>query len=58
MDLVYPTEYKNCSAVDFWNRNGKDENKIYDFFRSHPFSNNRAECISNHLNTNYNINCN
>ena len=58
MDLVYPTAYKNCSAVDFWSRNSKDENKTYDFFRSHPFSNNRADCISNHLITNYNINCN
>lgn len=58
MDLVYPTAYKNCSAVDFWSRNSIDENKTYDFFRSHPFSNNRADCISNHLITNYNINCN
>ena len=58
MDLVYPTAYKNCSAVDFWSRNSNDENKTYDFFRSHPFSNNRADCISNHLITNYNINCN
>lgn len=58
MDLVYPTAYKNCSAVDFWTRNSKDEIKTHDFFRSHPFSNNRADCISNHLITNYNINCN
>tara|TARA_B100000214_G_C23935950_1_gene613176 strand:- start:390 stop:1529 length:1140 start_codon:yes stop_codon:yes gene_type:complete len=61
MDLVYPTRYKNCSAFDFWNRNKDVNDNIYsadDFFRSHPFSNNRAECISNHLITNYNINCN
>tara|TARA_B110000238_G_C16080836_1_gene419349 strand:+ start:176 stop:1465 length:1290 start_codon:yes stop_codon:yes gene_type:complete len=58
MDLVYPTIYKNCSAVDFWSRNSNDENKTYNFFRSHPFSDNRADCISNHLINNYNINCN
>ena len=58
MDLVYPTAYKNCSAVDFWYRDSDNENKTYDFFRSHPFSDNRADCILNHLITNYNINCN
>ena len=60
MDLMYPTNYKNCSAVDFWNRTSVDDNdynQVDNFLRSHPYSNKRAECLKNHLFINYNLNC-
>jgi Zn-dependent protease with chaperone function len=61
MDLVYPTNLKNCDAINFWKRMSQDETKydvIDNFNRSHPYSKNRAKCINNHLKSNYNINCN
>jgi hypothetical protein len=36
------------------------ENKysqVEDFFRTHPFSGLRAECLSNHIRTNFNKDC-
>jgi beta-barrel assembly-enhancing protease len=61
MDLIYPTDYHNCASVAFWKRISEDENDFNiseNLFRSHPYSKNRANCLRNHLNNNYNINCN
>jgi len=38
--------------------NESDFNLAENFFRSHPYSQNRANCVENHLNANYNKNCN
>ena len=59
MDLMYPTSYKNCSAIDFWDMmsESEDENNINNIFRSHPYSSNRANCVRNHLLTNYDKSC-
>jgi len=60
MDLVYPTNFKNCDAIALWNRMSQNENRfdvIDNFFRSHPYSKNRSKCIKNHLKSNYNKNC-
>ena len=59
-DLTYRLNKDVCSAVGFWQEMGKDENeynKIEDFFRSHPFSSLRAECLQNHIKTNFNREC-
>jgi hypothetical protein len=32
-------------------------NKVEDFFRTHPFSSLRAECLDRHIRTNFNRNC-
>ena len=60
VDLTYPTNYKSCAAVSFWNRMGEEEheNQVENFFRSHPYSSARMRCISNHLETHYNLHCN
>tara|TARA_B100001250_G_scaffold412619_1_gene444351 strand:- start:5485 stop:6816 length:1332 start_codon:yes stop_codon:yes gene_type:complete len=61
MDLIYPTKYNNCSAVDIWKRmsqNEKEFNFTDNLFRSHPYSKDRANCLDNHLKKNYSIDCN
>lgn len=60
MDLVYPTNFKNCDAITLWNRMSQNESSfdvIENFFRSHPYSKNRSRCIKNHLKSNYNKYC-
>jgi predicted Zn-dependent protease len=49
-----------CTAVAFWKEMASQENaysQVEDFFRTHPFSNLRAECLSNHIRTNFGKNC-
>mgnify|MGYP001063199381 CR=1 FL=1 len=61
MDLVYPTSFRNCDAITLWKRMSQNENEfdiLDNFFRSHPYSKNRSNCIRNHLTSNYNKNCN
>ena len=61
MDIMYPTNYKNCDAIQLWSRmseNESDFNLAENFFRSHPYSQNRANCVENHLESNYNQKCN
>lgn len=61
MDLVYPTDYNTCDAINLWHSMSKldgEFNVTENFFRSHPYSKNRGYCIENHLDTNYNQRCN
>ena len=61
IDIVYPTSYNTCEAINLWNRmsnKDSDFNITDNFFRSHPYSKNRAICIQNHLDKNYNHRCN
>ena len=61
MDIMFPTAYKNCDAIKLWRRmsdNENDFNLAENFFRSHPYSQNRANCVGNHLESNYNKKCN
>ena len=61
MDIMYPTLYKNCDAIKLWKRmsdNEHDFNLAENFFRSHPYSRNRANCVEHHLESNYNKKCN
>ena len=60
MDIMYPTMYKNCDAINLWERMSDDERDFSltdNFFRSHPYSANRANCVANHLKSNYNKKC-
>ena len=60
MDIMYPTLYKNCDAIKLWKRmsdNENDFNLAENFFRSHPYSRNRASCVERHLESNYNKKC-
>ena len=61
MDIIFPTLYKNCDAVKLWNRMSEKENDFNlaeNFFKSHPYSRNRANCVEHHLESNYNKKCN
>ena len=61
IDLTYRLNQDVCSAVAFWKEMGKNENsynKLEDFFRSHPFSNLRAQCLQTHIKKNFGYGCN
>ncbi len=59
-DLTYALDQDICAAVSFWNEMSEQENqysRLEDFFRSHPFSKLRAECLKNHITSNFKTNC-
>ncbi|HUC81324.1 MAG TPA: M48 family metallopeptidase [Flavisolibacter sp.] len=59
-DLTYRLNQDVCSAVAFWKEMGKSENqysKLEDFFRTHPFSNLRAQCLQDHIQRNFGTAC-
>ncbi|MES2882156.1 MAG: M48 family metallopeptidase [Bacteroidota bacterium] len=59
-DLTYNLNQNVCAAVAFWKEMASRENsysKVEDFFRSHPFSSLRAECLEAHIKTNFSKNC-
>jgi predicted Zn-dependent protease len=59
-DLTYRLNQDVCSAVSFWKGMAKDENqysRLEDFFRTHPFSSLRAECLRQHIQKNFGTAC-
>lgn len=59
-DLTYRLNQDVCSAVTFWKDMAQSENeysKLEDFFRSHPFSNLRAQCLQDHIERNFGNRC-
>ncbi|RYZ30113.1 MAG: hypothetical protein EOO10_03975 [Chitinophagaceae bacterium] len=59
-DLTYRLNQDVCSAVSFWKSMAKEENqysKLEDFFRTHPFSNLRAQCLQEHIQQNFGRSC-
>jgi predicted Zn-dependent protease len=60
INLTNDLGYDVCNAVSFWKELASKENhysQLEDFFRSHPFSDLRAQCLSNHIRTNFNKDC-
>lgn len=60
IDLTARLGYDVCTAVSFWKEMASRENRysqVEDFFRSHPFSELRAECLNNHIRTNFGKAC-
>ncbi len=60
INLTNQLGYDVCAAVTFWKQMASNENRynrVEDFFRSHPFSEMRATCLSTHIITNFNRNC-
>jgi predicted Zn-dependent protease len=60
IDLAYQLGKDVCSTVNFWNELSKTENqysKLEDLLRTHPFSNLRAKCLQNHIQTNFHKSC-
>jgi beta-barrel assembly-enhancing protease len=59
-DLAYQLDYDVCAAVDFWQQMSRQENqysRLEDFFRTHPFSNLRYQCLKDHIQTNFGKTC-
>ncbi len=59
-DLSYALNQDICAAVVFWKEMAALENRysqLEDFFRSHPFSSLRAECLESHIKTNFQRSC-
>ena len=59
-DLTYNLNEDVCAAVLFWREMSEQENqynRMEDFFRSHPFSSLRAQCLQTHIEKNFNRNC-
>lgn len=59
-DLTYRLNLDVCSAVNFWREMSEAENsynKLEDFFRTHPFSSLRAQCLQQHIEKNFGSAC-
>lgn len=59
-DLTYRLDQDVCSAVRFWKEMSTQENqysKLEDFFRTHPFSALRAQCLQDHIRQNFGNAC-
>jgi predicted Zn-dependent protease len=60
IDLTSSLNKQLCSTVSFWRDMAKGENdysKLEDFFRTHPFSGLRAQCLQDHIQRNFGIGC-
>jgi len=60
INLTNELGYDVCSAVAFWKEMASKENRysqVEDFFRTHPFSNLRSQCLTDHIRTNFGKNC-
>jgi predicted Zn-dependent protease len=60
INLTNAAGYDVCIAVAFWKEMASNENRysqVEDFFRTHPFSELRAECLTNHIRSNFSKEC-
>lgn len=60
INLTNELGYDVCTAVSFWKEMASKENsynKLEDFFRTHPFSDLRAQCLTDHIRTNFGKDC-
>ena len=62
VDLSFKSGYDACVSIKLWQRmkvksREGDYDAIGNLFRSHPYSQKRADCIFSHINSNYGIQC-
>jgi len=62
IDLVIAAGYNGCVNVELWKRMKNesqegDYNAFENLFRSHPYSDKRANCSNNHIRNNYGFDC-
>jgi predicted Zn-dependent protease len=60
INLTNKLDYDVCTAVAFWKEMASNENRysqVEDFFRTHPFSGLRSDCLTNHIRTNFGQEC-
>lgn len=60
IDLTSSLDKELCSTVSFWKEMAQNENdysRLEDFFRTHPFSGLRAQCLQDHIQRNFGVRC-
>jgi predicted Zn-dependent protease len=62
IDLAIGAGYNGCVNIELWKRMKKESeegeyNPLENMFRSHPYSEKRANCSHNHILKNYGFNC-
>lgn len=60
IDLTNQLDKNLCATVAFWKEMAESENsynRLEDFFRTHPFSGLRAQCLQDHIQQNFGANC-
>lgn len=59
LDLTWKAGYDICAIKSFWDLLSKDETDAgwLDFFRTHPYSNVRSQCLQNHIAQNFKLPC-
>jgi pSer/pThr/pTyr-binding forkhead associated (FHA) protein len=62
IDLVIAAGYNGCVNIELWKRmkaeaDEGDYNALENLFRTHPYSDKRANCSEHHIKTNYDFDC-
>lgn len=60
IDLTSSLDKDLCATVAFWKEMAGSENqysRLEDFFRTHPFSGLRAQCLQDHIKQNFGVGC-
>lgn len=60
INLTNELGYDVCTVVNFWKEMASNENsynELEDFFRTHPFSKLRAQCLTDHIRINFGKEC-
>lgn len=61
IDIAKKAGYQTCHTISLWKRmqklEGEENESITALLSTHPYSGRRAECVKNHLSTNYGIKC-
>jgi predicted Zn-dependent protease len=60
IDLTSSLDKDLCATVTFWKEMAGSENqynRLEDFFRTHPFSGLRAQCLQDHIQQNFGTTC-
>lgn len=55
VDLAIAAGYNGNAAVDLWERMESGNNEVEKIFGTHPFSEERMDCIENHIERNYDV---
>ncbi len=60
VELTHRLGQELCATVAFWKEMASRENRysqVEDFFRTHPFSALRAQCLQSHITSNFDTRC-
>lgn len=60
LDLSWKLGYDICAIRSFWDEMATKEehDKMFDFFRTHPYSDTRSRCLVAHISKNFQVTCN